>query len=319
MRKPAGVVARWITCGGLSAALDQTRVEYLADDDTDPASSSPRFLRDRLNAGSHQVMALTVALLLARLPKRGAETVCILGGGGLALPLALLAQEPALKVQVVELETDAIELAKEYFGAKHEPRLSLVAGDALEFVISKQVWPNTLSLAIDIDFLRGCPPPPLFLSAEFWCSAWEAVGLGIPDATAGIISLNAIGADEEGLNAVASTALRHAHSRSLKEVDRKVELAAAVLEPQGDKVRSTWTAFVPRPSILLIGPRDLLGMLDEGHSSSSSSVSSSVSSLETALSKAPWAKSLSGPFLRDLEQGSGLLARFRWLEATDPK
>ncbi|CAJ1358390.1 unnamed protein product, partial [Effrenium voratum] len=162
---PQEGAARWMTCEG-AFSLDQTRVHLRSDQS---------FRRDQLRAASHQVMALAVALAC-----RPGEpcSVVVLGGGGMALPMALLANASAqLSLQVVELHAAVIDFARRFFGASHE-RLGVHQADALQWVLGGQMASCDV-LLVDIDFLRGeggddgGEEDGVFTSREFWDAVWS--------------------------------------------------------------------------------------------------------------------------------------------------
>ncbi|CAE7667397.1 unnamed protein product [Symbiodinium pilosum] len=104
-------------------SLDQTRVQLTAPD----SLGLQHFLRDSLRATSHQVMALVVALALNSSSDSLKAGVCVLGGGGMALPMVLVTHLESVQVHVVELHDVVIDFAIRYFGASH-PRLHAEQG-----------------------------------------------------------------------------------------------------------------------------------------------------------------------------------------------
>mmetsp|Transcript_23881 Transcript_23881/g.65054 ORF Transcript_23881/g.65054 Transcript_23881/m.65054 type:complete len:350 (-) Transcript_23881:47-1096(-) len=282
-RRPDGVIARWLSQEG-AISLDQTRVELRCHSD----GEEPSFVRDRLNSVHHQADSLLLALLLSG--DRGAPSpprVCILGGGGMALPMALLAALPSLEAAVVERDATATRLARRYFGAGREDRLQVIEADALAYVSDGHVPKDTAALFVDIDFLRDAPAPPAALtSADFWRGIWGALR------PRGLVALNAIGATPEVVDAVAVAAMDGAGA----EIDG---LAAGALEPSA-ALEKSWSAFVPRPSTLVIGREGHLRLL-----------AGPPEALEEALDAAPWARQLASGVLRDLASGVGQAGRWR--------
>ena len=92
-----GGAMRWMVCEQ-DYSLDQTRVRLVprCNDQMD-------FQRNHLRASSHQIMALVVAYGLRQSFEPKGRAVCILGGGGMALPMALLEQGVRSPIHVVEL------------------------------------------------------------------------------------------------------------------------------------------------------------------------------------------------------------------------
>ena len=87
-------------------SLDQTRVQ-LWTSGSDDSLATWHFQRNHLRAASHQIMALVVAMGC----RVHSCPVWLLGGGGMALPMALLAQTVGpvqhLRIHVVELDAVA--------------------------------------------------------------------------------------------------------------------------------------------------------------------------------------------------------------------
>lgn len=286
-------LARWLTQSRPGAmSLDQTRVELYVPS----AGAEAAFVRDKLNARSSQFCALVAGLV------RCDDLVLVLGAGGMALPMALLAADEALRVVALELDAAAIELAARFFGAAHGAcggRLTVLQGDALASVISGTWQPEVGSVArcmyVDIDFLRGGQPPPAFLSEAFWRAAWAALAIG------GAIVVNTIGGSEQDVDRLARLALNHSPE----------DVCAAALEPGSDAARSTWTAFVPRPSMLVLGPIGVVAALEDD-----AKVKAMMQGESCLLPS--WASQLGQGVLQDLEGSQGQLLQIRRID-TQPR
>lgn len=63
-----------------------------------------------------------------------AENVLFVGGGGFSGPKNFLASYPDLKVDVVEIDPDVIDAAKEYFAVNENPNLNIFNKDARNFL-----------------------------------------------------------------------------------------------------------------------------------------------------------------------------------------
>ena len=140
---------------------------------------------------------------------------------------------------------EVIDFALRFFGASH-PRLSAEQGDAISYVLQGRLPRDLLALVFDIDFLRGQTPPE-FLSTSFWSAVWESV---LPDA---VVAVNTIGAESPDVQALARIACSC--------IEDTLETGALVVEP-GPRDRRVWTALIPRPSVLLIGPQALLSKIE---------------------------------------------------------
>lgn len=311
-RRPNGLVARWLV-QETALSLDQTRVELrLGDEDGD----EPCFVRDRLNSLFHQASALALAMALSGDSSPSAlPRICVLGGGGMALPMALLTALPSLEATVVERDAAATRLARRFFGAGtltqgSQERLQVIEADALSFIVKGLVPQDTSMLSVDIDFLRGAPEPPAeLMSTEFWAAAWRAVH------HRGLVCINAIGASPALVDTLAHAALAGAGFGTSSLIgawdgagslvgagSRAHGLVAGALEPAGSAERSTWSPFVPRPSALVIGHQELLRPLAGPHAG-----------LEVLLERQPWVRPLARDILRDLAAGDGQSGRWRWI------
>ena len=91
-----GGCMRWMVCD-TALSLDQTRVELTPPD----PQGQRQFVRNSLRATSHQIMALAVAVALNS--SSDSQVLCVLGGGGMALPMVLVTHVHSAWVHVVEL------------------------------------------------------------------------------------------------------------------------------------------------------------------------------------------------------------------------
>ncbi|CAE7808200.1 unnamed protein product, partial [Symbiodinium sp. CCMP2592] len=241
-----GGALRWMVSDA-ALSLDQTRVQLTAPD----LKGERHFCRDSLRAASHQVMVLALGLALDSTSECLRHSLCVLGGGGMALPMVLVTQVQSVWVHVVELHDVVIDFAVRYFGASHE-RLLVEQGDAISIVQGPtRPWlPKSLAgLVVDIDFLRGTAPPE-FLSLDFWKALWATMK---PDA---IVAVNTIGAEAADVQALAQLA----RMAVTVETFGATAIGALVLEP-GPGDRRVWTALIPRPSVLLLAPPLLLSKI----------------------------------------------------------
>ena len=93
-----GGALRWIVSDA-ALSLDQTRVQLTAPD----LKGERHFCRDSLRAASHQVMVLALGLALDSTSECLRHSLCVLGGGGMALPMVLVTHLQSVWVHVVEL------------------------------------------------------------------------------------------------------------------------------------------------------------------------------------------------------------------------
>lgn len=230
---PDGCAMRWMVCEE-SFSLDQTRVKLGPPD----ASGHRAVHFTQLRATSHQLMALLAALA----PSMSA--VVVLGGGGMALPIAMLAAGYAGRVHVVELHPKVIEFAQRFFGAEH-PRLIVHQADALEMVASGELGKLDCKLStflVDVDFMRFPEVPELFISHRFWRETWALL---CPD---GAVAVNVIGCDRSAsLHSLVTVATACAPG----------PVGALLVEPE-DAEHRTWTLMMPRAGVLILGPREQL-------------------------------------------------------------
>ncbi|MFE5671083.1 spermidine synthase [Agromyces sp. NPDC056523] len=130
-------------------------------------------------------------------------TALHLGGGALTLPRYVIATRPGSRQQVVELESDLVELVREELPLPRGAQLRVRHGDARE-VLAK--LPAGLHGAVDIavvDIFSGSRTPAHVTSAEFY-------GLVAPLlAPGGIVAVNV--ADGAGLAFARSQAATLAH------------------------------------------------------------------------------------------------------------
>ncbi|MFC4827423.1 spermidine synthase [Agromyces aurantiacus] len=130
-------------------------------------------------------------------------TALHLGGGALTLPRYVIATRPGSRQQVVELESDLVELVREHLPLPRGAQLRVRHGDARE-VLAK--LPAGLHGAVDVavvDIFSGSRTPAHVTSAEFY-------GLLAPLlAPGGIVAVNV--ADGAGLAFARSQAATLAH------------------------------------------------------------------------------------------------------------
>lgn len=62
------------------------------------------------------------------------KSVLIIGGGVLTLPKALLERFGEIKIDVVEIDSLLIDLAREYFDVPEDPRLNIIIGDGRKYL-----------------------------------------------------------------------------------------------------------------------------------------------------------------------------------------
>ncbi|WP_344295830.1 fused MFS/spermidine synthase [Agromyces neolithicus] len=124
-------------------------------------------------------------------PEGEAITAVHLGGGALTLPRYVIATRPGSRQQVVELESDLVDLVREHLPLPRGAQLRIRHGDARE-VLAK--LPGGLDGAVDlaiVDIFSGARTPAHVTSAEFY-------GLIVPRlAPGGIVAVNV--ADGAGL------------------------------------------------------------------------------------------------------------------------
>lgn len=75
----------------------------------------------------------------------GLQRALMIGGAGYSYPKDFLAQFPSARMDVVEIDPEVTELAKEYFHLKPDPRLSVIHEDARTFL-------NTSNQRYDVIF-----------------------------------------------------------------------------------------------------------------------------------------------------------------------
>mmetsp|Transcript_11716 Transcript_11716/g.26137 ORF Transcript_11716/g.26137 Transcript_11716/m.26137 type:complete len:361 (-) Transcript_11716:70-1152(-) len=281
-RRKGGVMTRWLVHED-APSLDQSRVELSYDE----GQGREVFNRRKLTALHLQAMAM-VAALVPDGPPGGLPRICVLGGGGMVLPMALVEAHEELEVLVLEQDGIAINLAQRFFGLPSEPagRLRVKEADGLAFITDGRLS-GANALLIDVDFLRTSPPAA-FLSPDLWRSAWRSLGTG------GVIVLNALGASDQRLESLAELITSEYQGR-------RSELAVGVLEPSAELDKSaSWTPFRPRPGLLVLGPLEHIGVLRGGDD------------LESAMNgRAHWAAALAAQAVRELLAGIGLLAKWR--------
>lgn len=132
----------------------------------------------------HQCFSLIVALAGGKtsaaraLPGSRALSLAMLGGGGCSLPTALRDTfGEALDIDVVELDTDVVTVAREFFGATDSAHFRLREGDAEVFLrtapeesfdaILVDVASTSASAGADGDDEGMVLPPDDFVSEEF--------------------------------------------------------------------------------------------------------------------------------------------------------
>lgn len=263
-------------------SLDQTRVKLTSD--------GQGFDRSRLFALSAQVGALMVALHLKQHSAQKLR-ICVLGGGGLALPLGLLHALPSsAKVIAVELDPVVIDLCRKFFGcipAEESGQLQLLQLDALDYVTSGSAPKPCSCMIVDIDFLRGGICPKL-LSVEFWRCVWECLG------SSGLFVLNSLGGSPTDVAHVCGYAMTCAPANT----------RAGTFEPAGQAAETIWNEFRPRPSILVIGPVETLEPLL--HPLTLQKSLRDADGLELM-----WAAPLCGDLLGELERAEGQAGSWR--------
>ncbi|GAA1787214.1 spermidine synthase [Agromyces lapidis] len=132
-----------------------------------------------------------------------AITAVHLGGGALTLPRYVIATRPGSRQQVVELESELVDLVREHLPLPRGAQLRIRHGDARE-VVAK--LPGGLDGAVDlaiVDIFSGARTPAHVTSVEFY-------GLIAPRlAPGGIVAVNV--ADGAGLAFARSQAATLAH------------------------------------------------------------------------------------------------------------
>lgn len=136
-------------------------------------------------------------------PEGEAITAVHLGGGALTLPRYVIATRPGSRQQVVELESELVDLVREHLPLPRGAQLRVRHGDARE-VLAK--LPGGLDGAVDlavVDIFSGARTPAHVTSVEFY-------GLIAPRlAPGGILAVNV--ADGAGLAFARSQAATLAH------------------------------------------------------------------------------------------------------------
>lgn len=279
-------------------ALDQTRVEI--DDDG-------AFRRDRLFAFSHQVQTLALAAAWHRWSTADRERahVTVLGGGGLAFPMALLAALPRqAHMTVVELDGEVIDCCRKFFGCTPEEdagRLTLLEADAFAFVLEGGLPPACSAVVLDMDIMRWDGGYAAALSPDFWVAVWKALGCQ------GIICVNTIGGSAEQLSELAAAMLLHAPAC--------MEMVAGSVEPSAD-CEEAWSSFRPRPSVLVLAPGHILRLFDEAGLHSFPALSSvAAGDTEDAAGAATTAAlvRLAADVAQQLADGQGLAGAWHYL------
>lgn len=209
-----------------------------------------------MNGSFTQAAALLAALAVAGDDAKSQQAAAwIIGGAGMALPMALATAVPSAAVHCVELDAVAIDLAHRFFGvpvAGEAGGIAVQQGDGLALLMDGGLPEDAVSLlAVDIDLLRegGVGPGPVFGPA-LWRRALRCLRPG-----GGVVCLNAIGAASEGLQALASLVLGVA-----KELG--VSLVAGCLLPAGGSYERCWSPWRPRPCTLFFGPPAVLRPLE---------------------------------------------------------
>ena len=140
--------------------------------------------------GFEYVRRIGHAIDLVR-PEGEAITAVHLGGGALTLPRYVIATRPGSRQQIVELESDLVDLVREHLPLPRGAQLRIRHGDARD-VLAK--LPGGLDGAVDlavVDIFSGARTPAHVTSAEFY-------GLVVPRlAPGGILAVNV--ADGAGL------------------------------------------------------------------------------------------------------------------------
>ena len=117
--------------------------------------------------GFEYVRRIGHAIDLVR-PEGEAITAVHLGGGALTLPRYVIATRPGSRQQVVELESDLVELVRDHLPLPRGAQLRIRHGDARE-VLAK--LPGGLDGAVDlavVDIFSGARTPAHVTSAEFY-------------------------------------------------------------------------------------------------------------------------------------------------------
>eukprot|EP00434_Breviolum_minutum_P019776 symbB.v1.2.017450.t1/scaffold1364.1/size123310/2 len=272
---PDGCALRWMVCEE-AFSLDQTRVKL------GPITSTGERHFDRLHlrAVSHQIMALVTALF------PGPVRMCMLGGGGMAIPMALLSLSDEMmeveEIHVVELHQVVIDFAEDFFGAK-DPKLRVHQGDALDLVIDGRLADGKKfsTFLVDVDFMRFAEAPEKFLSTSFWRMTWAMLQ---PN---GLVAVNVIGCEADGLASLINVALNCAPSLYV----------GLMIGPE--KVEG-WTRMRPKPGVVIFGPQHLLQLLqDLQHQNPDHPLDAEW------LQERPWLQHLARDVLHDLATKSG--------------
>ncbi|UOQ88232.1 fused MFS/spermidine synthase [Agromyces endophyticus] len=136
-------------------------------------------------------------------PEGAPITAVHLGGGALTLPRYVVATRPGSRQQVIELESELVDLVREHLPLPRGAQLRIRHGDARE-VLAK--LPGGLDGAVDlviVDIFSGSRTPAHVTSAEFY-------GLVVPRlAPGGIVAVNV--ADGAGLAFARSQAATLSH------------------------------------------------------------------------------------------------------------
>ncbi|MFF2387790.1 spermidine synthase [Agromyces sp. NPDC058104] len=136
-------------------------------------------------------------------PEGEAITAVHLGGGALTLPRYVIATRPGSRQQVVELESELVDLVREHLPLPRGAQLRIRHGDARE-VLAK--LPGGLDGAVDlavVDIFSGARTPAHVTSVEFYQLIAPRLAPG------GIVAVNV--ADGAGLAFARSQAATLAH------------------------------------------------------------------------------------------------------------
>jgi spermidine synthase len=157
----------------VTLALKETPFQVLRVEE-DP-SRGERLLCDRTCTFVHGAMSLgdpsylvldytRSALVSLAFLDRSPARVLVLGLGAGSMPRFLAERYPAAEIDVVEIDSDVLPVAEQFFRFQRGPRLRVVAADAADFVRGEHA-PYDL---VVLDACFGPEPPPQFATAAFF-------------------------------------------------------------------------------------------------------------------------------------------------------
>jgi spermidine synthase len=91
----------------------------------------------------------------------GPKRVLLIGGGAFTLPSALLQDLPAVLLDVIELDSMLLDIARRYFGLKSDRRLRVFIGDGMRYLANTALCYDLIL----VDAYRHASVPESFRTA----------------------------------------------------------------------------------------------------------------------------------------------------------